>query len=547
MKGWRLAASATVCALFLAGCQDGGMSRGNPNRGNMPISQAVAEELNVRGMTRTSPVLIRIFKQEAELEVWKRDGTGRFALFKTYPICNYSGDLGPKVREGDRQSPEGFYQINMGLMNPNSSYYLAFNMGFPNQFDRSYGRSGSHLMVHGDCSSRGCYAMTDEAIAEVYALAREALQGGQESFQVQAYPFRMTARNMARHRNSPHMAFWRNLKEGHDHFEVTRQEPQVDVCERRYVFNAVAPDSPLAAGQSQTREMIGADPWAGQRSAGTARANVTTSASPRSPVPVSLNQPVTTIAPVTRAAPVQPRSVRARFTAIAEDGTPRPEFQAAGRCPAFVVPAPIRQAVAQKNARDMAQVASLSREVEAAPARSGIDGGTHRRFADRFAHRQIRVGSSEPSFSLASQESTPVTLVSARSAIAPATTSQPQAPAQPQVAAAAPAAVPAAMPPTATQATTPAQLEQSVATTVASAPVPQPSPLRTTIAARGDTAPAQASAVSAFAPAEPAPAQPAQSGNWLTRMIGGGSAQPEPAPQPQAQPQAQAPVPTPRR
>lgn len=505
MKGWRLAATATVCALLLAGCQEGGMSRNNPNRGNMPISQAVAAELNVRGMTRTSPVLIRIFKQEAELEVWKRDGSGRYALFKTYPICNYSGDLGPKVREGDRQSPEGFYQVNMSLMNPNSSYYLAFNMGFPNQFDRSYGRTGSHLMVHGDCSSRGCYAMTDEAIAEVYALAREALQGGQESFQVQAYPFRMTARNMARHRNSPHMAFWRNLKEGHDHFEVTRQEPQVDVCERRYVFNAVASDSPLANG-GQTREMIAADPWAGQRSPGTARASVTTSATP---VPTSLNQPVTTMAPVTRAAPQ--RSVRTRFTAVADDATPRPNFQAAGRCPTYVVPAPIRQAVAAKNARDMAQVAALSREVEAAPARSGIDGGTHRRFADRFAHRQIRVGSSEPTFSLASQESTPVTLVSARSALAPQ-----------------PAAAPAATPTATAQLPAPAQQgTMTVPASLALAPVPQPSPLRTTIAQRqvGGVMPSGVPGT-AFAPVEPVSPQQAQ-GNWFTRMIGrAGTAEP---------------------
>ncbi|MCA0317900.1 MAG: hypothetical protein LCH88_07505 [Proteobacteria bacterium] len=517
MKGWRLAATVTVCALLLAGCQEGGMSRSNPNRGSMPISQAVAEELNVRGMTRTSPVLIRIFKQEAELEVWKRDGSGRYALFKTYPICNYSGDLGPKVREGDRQSPEGFYQINMGLMNPNSSYYLAFNMGFPNQFDRSYGRTGSHLMVHGDCSSRGCYAMTDEAIAEVYALAREALQGGQESFQVQAYPFRMTARNMARHRNSPHMAFWRNLKEGHDHFEVTRQEPQVDVCERRYVFNAVAPDSPLAGGGGQTREMIAADPWAGQRSPGTARAAVTTSATP---VPTSLNQPVTTMAPVTRAAPA--RSVRARFTAVGEDATPRPNFQAAGRCPTYVVPAPIRQAVAAKNARDMAQVASLSREVEAAPARSGIDGGTHRRFADRFAHRQIRVGSSEPTFSLASQESTPVTLVSARSPVA---ANQPQtqtAAATPSAPPAAAAAAPASQTATA-QAPAPAsQGNMTVPASLALAPVPQPSPLRTTIAQRqvGGVMPSGVPGT-AFAPVEPVSPQPQQAqGNWFSRMIG---------------------------
>lgn len=527
LGGWRLALSVAACAVLLAGCQSQTVSRNDPNRGNVPIAQAVLEELNVKGMTRTSPVLMRIFKEEAELEVWKRDATGRFAHFKTYPICNYSGDLGPKVREGDRQSPEGFYQINMGLMNPRSSFYLAFNMGFPNQFDRSHGRTGSHLMVHGDCSSRGCYAMTDEAIGEVYALAREALQGGQESFQVQAFPFRMTPRNMARHRNNPNMAFWKNLKEGHDHFEVTRQEPQVDVCERRYVFNAVSPQSVLAqaGGTGETREMIAVnDPWAGTRRTGASRANVTTAPAPRTPVPTSLNQPVTTMAPVTREAPASARSIRTRFTAIGDDtSAPRPSFQAAGRCPAYVVPPAIRQAVAAKHARDMAQVAVLSREITPAPARSGIDGGTHRTFADRFAHRQIRVGSSEPHFSLASQQSQPVTLVSARS---------------PVVAEAAPAAAPApvaAAPALASATSTPVTLEASIATSMMSAPVPQPSPMRTTVAQRqsgGEVS--QALPGSAFAPVQPA-AQPAQpQGNWFSRAVGalgGGNAETAPAQQ----------------
>jgi len=533
-RGWRLAASAAICALVLAGCQQNTVSRGDPNRGNHALSQAVMAELNTRGMTSASPVLIRIFKEEAELEVWKRDGSGRYALFKTYPICTYSGDLGPKVREGDRQSPEGFYQVNMGLMNPNSSYYLAFNMGFPNQFDRSYGRTGSHLMVHGDCSSRGCYAMTDEAIAEVYALARDALRAGQDSFQVQAYPFRMTPRNLARHRNSPHMAFWKNLKEGYDHFEVTRQEPQVDVCERRYVFNAVAPQSQLAQGGAPaTREMIAAsDPWAGTRSAGSARASVTTSAAPRAPVPTSLNQPVTTMAPVTRAAPEPARSIRTRFTAVGDDtSAPRPAFQAAARCPAYVVPAPIRQAVAAKNARDMAQVAALSREVTAAPPRSGIDGGTHRTFASRFAHRQIRVGSTEQAFSLASQQSEPVTLVSARSPVTPQPAPTPAAVA----AAPAPAATPAA-PALASASSTPVTVEASIASTM-SAPVPQPSPMRTTIAQRqsGGTVSQQLPGT-AFAPVEPQ--APAQQGNWFSRAVGalGGNRQ-EPAQQPPAAPQ----------
>ena len=183
-------------------------------------------------------MLVRLFKEEAELEVWKQDQTGRYALLKTYPICRWSGDLGPKIREGDRQAPEGFYAITPGLMNPNSQYYLAFNLGYPNAYDRSHDRTGAHLMVHGDCSSRGCYAMTDEQISEIFAMGRESFFAGQQSFQVQAYPFRMTPANMAKHRTSPHFAFWKMLKQGNDNFEVTRMEPKVDVCERRYVFNA---------------------------------------------------------------------------------------------------------------------------------------------------------------------------------------------------------------------------------------------------------------------------------------------------------------------
>ncbi len=232
-----LLASATIAAaLALAGCDTDGVAPAA--RSLQPLSAAMLAELEHKNMEKDSPILVRLFKEEAELEVWKKDRSGYFALLKTYPICRWSGELGPKIKEGDRQAPEGFYTITPSLMNPNSNYYLAINMGFPNAYDKANGRTGAFLMIHGDCSSRGCYAMTDEQIAEIYALARESFFGGQRSFQIQAYPFKMTPYNMARHRNSPHMAFWRMLKQGYDHFEVTKQEPKVDVCERRYVFDA---------------------------------------------------------------------------------------------------------------------------------------------------------------------------------------------------------------------------------------------------------------------------------------------------------------------
>jgi murein L,D-transpeptidase YafK len=235
-----LASAATAVAIALAGCDTETLTRSDL-RAKQPLSPQIVAEIEKNDMSKDSPVLIRIFKEEAELEVWKQKRDGRFALLKTYPICRWSGELGPKIKEGDRQAPEGFYTIAPGQMNPLSNYYLAFNMGYPNAFDRAHGRTGSQLMVHGDCSSRGCYAMTDEQIGEIYALAREAFFGGQRAFQVQAYPFRMTPVNMARHRANPHIRFWKMLKQGYDHFEVTRLEPKVDVCEKRYVFDAQAP------------------------------------------------------------------------------------------------------------------------------------------------------------------------------------------------------------------------------------------------------------------------------------------------------------------
>ncbi len=234
-----MASAAVAAAAALGGCQTDGTDLSA--RALTPIPPKLLAEMERKNMNKDAPILVRIFKEEAELEVWKQDRTGRYALLKTYPICRWSGELGPKLREGDRQAPEGFYSITPAQMNPKSRYYLAFNMGYPNAYDRAWGRTGAELMIHGDCSSRGCYAMTDEQIAEIYALGREAFFGGQRAFQVQAYPFRMTPTNLARHRNNPHLAFWKMLKRGNDHFEVTRLEPKVDVCEKRYVFDAYPP------------------------------------------------------------------------------------------------------------------------------------------------------------------------------------------------------------------------------------------------------------------------------------------------------------------
>jgi murein L,D-transpeptidase YafK len=216
------------------------MESGASSRSLQPISQQTLAKMEALDTSASAPMLIRTYKKEAEFEVWKMKSDGQFALLKTFPMCRWSGQLGPKIREGDRQVPEGFYTITPGQMNPNSNYYLSFNVGYPNAYDRAWDRTGGDIMVHGICSSAGCYSMTDAQIAEIYALAREAFNGGQRAIQMQSYPFRMTAENLAKHRLDPNIAFWKELKNGADHFEVTKAETPVLVCGKHYVFGAHA-------------------------------------------------------------------------------------------------------------------------------------------------------------------------------------------------------------------------------------------------------------------------------------------------------------------
>ena len=228
-------AALLIAAVALAGCNES-LEDISP-KAERQLPAKLVNSMKAKDMSVRSPIMLRIFKEEGVLEVWKQKGNGRYALATSYDICKWSGKLGPKFTEGDRQAPEGFYNVRPAQMNPKSSYHLSFNIGFPNTYDRVHGRTGANLMVHGACSSAGCYSMTDEQVEEIYAFARDAFRGGQEAFQIQAFPFRMTPENMARYRDDPNFAFWKNLKEGYDYFEITKLPPKVDVCERRYVFN----------------------------------------------------------------------------------------------------------------------------------------------------------------------------------------------------------------------------------------------------------------------------------------------------------------------
>ncbi|MCC2651537.1 MAG: hypothetical protein K0R61_2764 [Microvirga sp.] len=249
MKRIALAASLV---LALAACQDDNLSRGS-TRHLVPIPATTMALMSTKGMSKEDPILIRAYKKESELEIWKRGSNGKYALLKSYPVCRWSGQLGPKNREGDRQVPEGFYTVTPAQMNPNSNFYLSFDTGYPNALDRSMGRSGGDIMVHGSCSSRGCFAMTDQNVAEIYAIAREALGAGQRGFQFQSYPFRMTAENLAKHRLDPNIAFWKNLKEGADAFEVTKDEVRVAAGRGRYEFN-IDPEAASVVAQKRAQD-----------------------------------------------------------------------------------------------------------------------------------------------------------------------------------------------------------------------------------------------------------------------------------------------------
>ena len=234
-----------VAALLLASCTDSVIPKAE-----RPVPYGLQAKMAALNMDETAPIFIRIYKESSEFEVWKQTRDGTYALLVTYPICKWSGALGPKKVEGDRQAPEGVYTVTPAQMNPASHYYLSFNIGYPNAYDRSLGRTGSNLMVHGACSSAGCYSMTDADAGQIFGLARDAFQGGQTAFEIQALPFHMTPDNLAKHHDDPNMPFWQMLKVASDTFDLTHRPPKTDVCDKHYVFNADAgtatfdPDAP---------------------------------------------------------------------------------------------------------------------------------------------------------------------------------------------------------------------------------------------------------------------------------------------------------------
>lgn len=236
MRDWDRFQIETERARRLAYSVSGVALPGTPDLGDF------TGRLSAHGVSLGAPVFIRIFKREFELELWmKRDD--RFHRFAVYPICRWSGDLGPKLAQGDAQAPEGFYTVDAKALNPNSRWHRSFNLGFPNAFDQVHKRTGTYLMVHGGCSSIGCYAMTDPVVDEIWRLVTAALKNGQPRFHVHIFPFRMTEENLSLRKHMTWAAFWTDLKRGYDSFEETQLPPRVSVCQGRYVISPAARSS----------------------------------------------------------------------------------------------------------------------------------------------------------------------------------------------------------------------------------------------------------------------------------------------------------------
>lgn len=189
-------------------------------------------------------IFIRIFKREQRLEVWSRADTGQaYVHVKDYPICASSGDLGPKRRMGDCQVPEGFYRINH--FNPFSNFHLSLGVDYPNASDRYFSRGhnpGGSVYLHGNCVTIGCVPIGDEGIKELYPLAVEARDYGQERIPVHIFPAVLDSAGFsalkAEFGTDPALlGFWANLKQGYDYFESSRRLPAVSIDARgRYGF-----------------------------------------------------------------------------------------------------------------------------------------------------------------------------------------------------------------------------------------------------------------------------------------------------------------------
>jgi len=179
-------------------------------------------------------IYLRAFKTEKIIELWAKNiSDSAFALIREFPICELSGDVGPKRRYHDLQVPEGFYHIS--ALNPFSKYYLSMQVNYPNASDSIRGvrgRLGNYIFIHGSCVSSGCLAITNDRIRELYVYCIEAYNSGQEEIGITIYPARLndakySALKSVYSKDKDKISLWNDLKKSYDLFDQTKLPPSV--------------------------------------------------------------------------------------------------------------------------------------------------------------------------------------------------------------------------------------------------------------------------------------------------------------------------------
>lgn len=179
-------------------------------------------------------LFLRAFKQEKVLEVWAAE-SGPYQLIKTYEICMIPGKLGPKIRQGDKQVPEGIYFID--TLNPNSDFHLSMRVNYPNEADliRSAAEKdpGGDIYIHGDCYSVGCLPMQDEPIEEIFWLVTmQQHRYPEQAIPVHIFPFRFSDSNWSLHAKTEFkwQEFWQDLEKIDAYFESNRFPAKTSVA-----------------------------------------------------------------------------------------------------------------------------------------------------------------------------------------------------------------------------------------------------------------------------------------------------------------------------
>ena len=179
-------------------------------------------------------IYLRIFKEEGVLELWGKDiSSKRYELLKEFTVCEKSGTIGPKRKQGDYQVPEGFYHIN--VFNPYSNFYLSLGINYPNTSDRILGykpRLGGDIYIHGDCVTIGCVPLTNDKIKELYIYCVEAKNNGQKTIPVTIFPTKLSTKKMEELKQTYKsktntLNLWEDLKDGYDYFNLTNRLPNV--------------------------------------------------------------------------------------------------------------------------------------------------------------------------------------------------------------------------------------------------------------------------------------------------------------------------------